>query len=144
KSFDIIWAEGCAFIMGIPSALKNWKKFLKPDGFLIFSDLVWFTDSPSEECKKFFDLISPDMPSETGTEEIVRAAGYTVINSFRLPDEGWWNTYYTPLSGLIPLLKEKYVSNHDALDIIQGLETEIEMYRKYSKEYGYRYFILKN
>lgn len=144
KSFDIIWAEGCAFIMGIPSALKYWKKFLKPDGFLVFSDLVWFTDSPSEECKRFFDLISPDLPSETGTEDIVRAAGFTVINSFRLPEEGWWNTYYTPLSGLIPRLKEKYAANNDALDIIQGLETEIEIYRKYSKEYGYRYFVLKN
>lgn len=144
ETFDIIWAEGSAFIMGISAALTCWKNFLKPEGFLVFSDLVWFTDSPSEECRKFFDMISPDMPSESGTEEIVRAAGYTVINSFRLPDEGWWTHFYTPLKEVIPRLKEKYATNHDALEMIQGFETEIEIHRKYSKEYGYRYFILQN
>jgi len=144
KSFDIIWAEGCAFIMGISSAIRYWKKFLKPDGYLVFSDCTWFTDSPSEECRNFFDMVSPDMLSESGAEEIFRSAGFTAINSFRLPDEGWWNHYYSPLTERIPMLKEKYATNRDALDIIQGLETEMKIYQKYSKEYGYCFFIGMN
>jgi ubiquinone/menaquinone biosynthesis C-methylase UbiE len=144
KSFDLIWAEGSAFVMGLSNALGYWKTFLKPDGFLVFSDCTWFTDAPSEECREFMDTECPDMPSESGTRELVRSAGFTVINSFRLPDEGWWTHYYSPLTERIPLLKEKYATNHDALDIIQGLEDEMEIHRKYSKEYGYCFFINKN
>ena len=144
KSFDIIWAEGSAFIMGLSSALAYWKTFLKPDGFLVFSDLTWFTDLPTEECRDFFDAISPDMPSEPGTEEIIRSAGFIVIGSFRLPDVGWWDHFYSPLAERIPLLKEKYATNNDAMDIIRGLEHEMEIHRKYSKEYGYCFFIVKN
>jgi len=143
-SFDIIWAEGSAFIMGLLPALQNWKKFLKPDGYLVFSDLTWFTDSPSEECKNFLNETCPDMPSESGTEELIRSAGYSVIGSFRLPDADWWTHYYTPLTDRIELLKEKYADNQDAQFIIQGLEMEMEIRRKYSKEYGYSFFILKS
>jgi SAM-dependent methyltransferase len=144
KSFDIIWAEGSAFIMGLSSALNYWKKFLKPDGFLVFSDCTWFTDSPSEECRNFFGSVCPEMPSESGTGKMVRSAGFAVIDSFRLPDAGWGEHYYSPLKERIPLLEEKYAANRDALDIIQGLETEMEIHRKYSKEYGYCFFIAKN
>jgi hypothetical protein len=84
------------------------------------------------------------MPSESGTEEIIQSAGFSVIHSFRLPDAGWWNHYYSPLTERIPLLKEKYATNPDALGMIRGLEKEMEIHRKYSKEYGYCFFIAKN
>jgi ubiquinone/menaquinone biosynthesis C-methylase UbiE len=142
-SFDIIWAEGSSFIIGILPALKYWKRFLKPDGYLVFSDCTWFTDSPSEECKKFFNEISPDMPSVSETEEMIQSEGYSLINSFRLPDTDWWTHYYSPLTGQIKMLKEKYLNNQDAQFIIQGLEMEMDIYRKYSKEYGYTFFIMK-
>lgn len=141
-SFDIIWAEGSAFIMGILPALRYWKKFLKPDGYLVFSDLIWFTDSPSEECRSFFQEISPDMPSESGTEELIRSAGYSVLGSFRLVDACWWDHFYSPLHDRIDLLKEKYAENTDAQVIIQGFEQEMEIHRKYSHEYGYGFYIV--
>jgi ubiquinone/menaquinone biosynthesis C-methylase UbiE len=144
NSFDIIWAEGSAFVMGLPNALTYWKKFLKPDGFLVFSDCTWFTDSPSEESRQFFAAEYPDMRSESGTRDLIRAEGFTLIGSFRLPDAGWWKHYYTPLTERIPLLKDNYATNPDALDIIQGLEKEMEMHRNYAKEYGYCFFINKN
>ena len=52
-SFDIIWSEGSAFIMGLSPALRYWKKFLQPEGYLVVSDCTWFTDAPSEECRAF-------------------------------------------------------------------------------------------
>ena len=87
-SFDIIWSEGSAFIMGLSPALRYWKKFLQPDGYLVVSDCTWFTDAPSEECRVFLGEECPDMKSVPGTEDIIRSAGYTVISSFRLPDAG--------------------------------------------------------
>lgn len=143
-SFDIIWSEGSAFIMGLGPALRYWKNFLKPDGYLVVSDCTWFTDSPSEECREFFNAEYPDMKSEPGTEEVIRDAGYSVISRFRLPGSGWWDHYYTPLSEKIPKLKETYANNRDAQMIISGLEQEMEIHRKHSNEYGYTFFVLKN
>ncbi|HOJ97119.1 MAG TPA: class I SAM-dependent methyltransferase [Methanospirillum sp.] len=143
KSFDIIWAEGSAFIIGIGTALRKWKKFLKPDGYMMISDCTWFTDSPSDECNKFFQEISPDMPTVSRGEEMIRAEGYSLIGSFRLPDTGWYTYFYNPLAARLHVLREKYAGNQDALGIIQGLEIEMDIFRKYSKEYGYTYFIMK-
>ena len=84
-SFDIIWAEGSVFIIGLLPALHSWKRFLKPEGYLVFSDCYWFTDSPSEECRSFLNESCPDMPSESGKEEIIRSAGYSVVGWFRAP-----------------------------------------------------------
>jgi len=143
-SFDLIWSEGSAFIMGLLPALHYWKHFLKPDGYLVVSDCTWFTDSPSDECRNFLDELCPEMKSESGIKDLIRAEGYTVTGSFRLPDAGWWDHYYSPLTGRIPMLKEKYANNADAHKIIQELEKEMEVHRKYSKEYGYTFFVLKN
>src|SRR4030042_712877 len=141
-SFDIIWSEGSAFIMGLSLALRYWKKFLKPDGYLVVSDCAWFTESPSDECRAFFGEVCPDMKSESGNEEIIRSAGYTLISSFRLPDAGWWDHYYSPLSERMTLLKEKHKDNEEALTVIRGLEKEMDIHRKYAKEYGEKFFVL--
>lgn len=143
-SFDIIWSEGSAFIIGLTQAVRYWKRFVKPDGYLVVSDTTWFTDTPSDECRKFLENMCPDMQSESRTAENLRGEGYSVISSFRLPDSGWWDHYYTPLLKRIDHLKEKHKGNTDAEAIIQGLELEISMHQKYSHEYGYTYFILKN
>jgi hypothetical protein len=130
--------------MGLSPALRYWKKFLQPDGYLVVSDCTWFTDVPSEECRAFLREECPDMKSVPGTEDIIRSAGYTIIGSFRLPDAAWWDHYYSPLSKKVPGLKERYKDNADAQSIIKGLEKEMEIHRKYSKEYGYTFFVLKN
>ncbi|MEI7432786.1 MAG: class I SAM-dependent methyltransferase [Methanomicrobiales archaeon] len=143
-SFDLIWSEGSAFIMGLLPALHYWNHFLKSGGYLVVSDCTWFTDSPSDECRDFLDGSCPDMKSESDTKDLIRAEGYMVIGSFRLPDAGWWDHYYSPLSARIPLLREKHANNADAQKIIQELEKEMELHRNYSKEYGYTFFVLKN
>ncbi|HOL42245.1 MAG TPA: SAM-dependent methyltransferase, partial [Methanospirillum sp.] len=114
-----------------------------PDGYMMISDCTWFTDSPSDECNKFFQEISPDMPTVSRGEEMIRAEGYSLIGSFRLPDTGWYTYFYNPLAARLHVLREKYAGNQDALGIIQGLEIEMDIFRKYSKEYGYTYFIMK-
>jgi len=143
-SFDIIWSEGSAFIMGLSPALRCWKRFLHPDGYLVVSDCTWFTDTPSEECRAFLGEECPDMKSVPGTEDLIRSAGYTVISSFRLPDAAWWDHYYTPLSKKMTGLRERYKDNDEAQAIIRGLEKEMEIHHRYSKEYGYTFFVLRN
>jgi SAM-dependent methyltransferase len=144
NSIDIIWSEGSAFIMGLIPALTYWKKFLKHDGYLIVSDCTWFTDAPSEECRIFWNEIGPDMKNEKDTAASIRAIGYSVISSFRLPAQGWWDHYYTPLRDRMDLLRKKYSNNDEAGIILMALEKEMDIFRKYSDEYGYTFFVLQS
>jgi len=60
----------------------------------------------------------PGMMTEAETVVQIRDLGYRVIGSFRLPGEGWWDHYDTPLSRRIPSLKETYAQNPGALAIV--------------------------
>ncbi len=54
ESFDIIWAEGSVYIMRVEKALANWKRFLKPGGYISFSELVWLKPDPPDQVTRFF------------------------------------------------------------------------------------------
>lgn len=49
QTFDILWCEGSAYIMGIEQALTQWRDLIKPNGYLVFSDLIWLTDTPQHD-----------------------------------------------------------------------------------------------
>ena len=34
ESFDIIWAEGSIYVVGFERGLREWRRFLKPGGFI--------------------------------------------------------------------------------------------------------------
>ena len=46
--YDLVWAEGSAFVMGISQALRAWRTQLVPGGALGFTDLVWLQDESEE------------------------------------------------------------------------------------------------
>jgi hypothetical protein len=45
-SFDLIWAEASAYIMGVEQALEQWRPYLSDEGYLVISDLVWLSKNP--------------------------------------------------------------------------------------------------
>ncbi|MDD1716187.1 MAG: class I SAM-dependent methyltransferase, partial [Methanolinea sp.] len=106
ESFDLIWAEGSAFVMGFREALAYWKKFLKKGRSIMMSDCVWFSDNPSGECREFFEKEYPAMKPERVIRETILAAGYGILGTFRLPDKDWWTHYYTPLSWKLDVLEK--------------------------------------
>ncbi|NYT05947.1 MAG: class I SAM-dependent methyltransferase [Methanomicrobiales archaeon] len=143
ESFDIIWAEGCSFIMGFENAVRYWKKFLKPGGYMMISDLFWFTENPSAEAWEFFAEIDPTIMIEEKGFEIIRNAGFELAGSFRLPPRVWVESYYGIVKGELGNLLEKFKDNEGALMIIEGLEKQIEIFEKYHEEYGYTYTVMR-
>ena len=61
ESFDLIWSEGSVFIMGFENALKSWKRLLRPKGYIVISELVWFEEEAPKEIKEFFAGVYPPM-----------------------------------------------------------------------------------
>ncbi len=143
ESFDIIWAEGSIFVIGFEKGLRYWKQFLRPGGSMALTELVWFTDRPSEEAASFMQEAYPPMTTVPGCERVIREAGYRVVGSFRFPDEVWWKDYYDPLERKIPEMEDQAAGDPDALAILDMTRKEIALFRQYSCQYGYQAFLLR-
>jgi ubiquinone/menaquinone biosynthesis C-methylase UbiE len=139
ESFDLIWSEGSAYIMGVTRALAQWKRFLQEGGFLVISDLVWLTDRPSPESEAFWRGEYPDMqPVDTRLRQM-QEAGYELIEHFPLSIEAWRN-YIDPLRERVREL-QPVMKGSAALE---DLERELDLYdRHLGDEFGYHFFILR-
>jgi SAM-dependent methyltransferase len=142
-TFDLIWSEGAAYIMGFENALSTWKYFLTKNGYLAVTELTWIRPDPPEEAKRFFAEEYPAMKDTKSNLDAVRRAGYNLVGYFTLPESSWWNHYYTPIENKLPALREKYRDDPEALAVLRLHEVEIDMFRKYSDFYGYVFYVMK-
>ena len=137
-SFDLIWAEGCAYIMGVTSAFEQWRRLLGPKGVLVLSDLVWLNEAPSHEALTFWEQGYPDATTVAQRIEQASEAGYSVIDSFTLSDVAW-QSYIEPLKVRVDELKSALPDSAALRDI----ETELNIYRHHLGEFGYQMFVLQ-
>lgn len=122
ESFDIIWAEGSISIIGFENGLKIWRRFLKPNGFLVVHD---------------------DIKNITNKRKQIPNHGYNIKGYFSLPQDAWWINYYSPLEDKIQELRKKYIDDSEALKILNEKQNEIEMFKKNPKSHGSVFFIME-
>lgn len=142
ESFDLIWSEGAIYIAGFERGLKEWKKFLKEDGFLICSEVSWIVDNPSDEISAFWEEEYPQIDTIENKIKQIEAAGYTYQGHFVLPSRDWTDNYYDPLQANLDRMLEKYRENDMAKQVVAMLQHEIDMYHKYMDEYSYVFYAM--
>ena len=140
-TFDLIWCEGAAYIMGVSKALRAWRPLLRAHGYLAFSELVWLVNHPPDEVAGFFANEYPAMASVDVVKELIWESGYELVGDFTLPDSAWWDHYYKPLEARLPSLRQKYEGDEEALGIINMTKTEVDMRRRFANAYGYHFFV---
>ncbi|NEP14938.1 MAG: methyltransferase domain-containing protein [Symploca sp. SIO2C1] len=141
-TFDLLWAEGSIYIIGLEKGLKQWRTLLKPGGYLIVSELVWLQSQPPKTIQIFWEENYPGMRTLEEVLNLIPECGYHLIGHFTLPEKGWWN-YYLPLQAKINHLCQTYNNNSEALAILKNEQREIEMYREYHDWYGYEFVALQ-
>ena len=138
KSFDMIWSEASAYIMGVENALSKWNPLLKDNGILVFSDLVLLTSKPSKKVKGFWDKEYPDIQTLDTRRKQITAAGYEIVSDFTF-NKSSWDNYYLPLKDrveeLIPIMKGSAA--------LGDIDKEINFYLNHNTDYGYQMFVLK-
>jgi ubiquinone/menaquinone biosynthesis C-methylase UbiE len=143
ETFDLIWAEGSIYIIGFEQGLRDWKPLLKRGGYMVVSEMTWLRDGMPDEIRAYMDEVYPVIKTSAENIDIIRQAGYTLVNSFPLPEAGWWDDFYIPLGKRIELLRGKYSSNEKAMEVLNASVLEIEMYKKYSDYYGYIFYVMQ-
>lgn len=142
-SFDLLWAEGALFIIGIARGLQELGPLLKPGGFLAFTEMCWLTPSPPDEVRTYFERMYPDMRSADALHRLTEESGYRVLERFTLPDSAWWDDYYTPMLERVARLRHTHRDIPEAQAVYAACETEADMFRRHAAHYGYVFFVLQ-
>ncbi len=141
--FDIMWAEGSIFVIGFKKGLVEWKKYIKPKGYLAVHEMGWIKQNPPQEIKNYWKRVYPAISTIKNNLEIIEKSGYTVIGYFPLPDDAWWEFYYNPLQKRVNNLKIKYKNDIKAMDLLNETQLEIDLFKKYNSWYGSVFYVMQ-
>ncbi|MGP3689440.1 GNAT family N-acetyltransferase [Streptomyces sp. IBSNAI002] len=138
-SFDLVWAEGSAYVIGFDTALARWKRLLAPGGTLVLTECQWTVAEPSAGARAFWDGASP-LRTTAGNLAAAQAAGFRVLGVHHLPDSDWAE-YYGPLA-------ERVAARPGGADpataaALAGAREEIAVRERHGHEYGYTGYVLR-
>jgi len=142
-SFDLIHSEGALYFIGVESGLRLWRDLLKPRGHITFTEAVWRRADPPDELRATWAQECPQMTGVDGNLAIIAGCGYEVLGHFSLPDEAWWDDFYTPMEERVRVLRFKYGGDAEALAALDLIGREVELHRRYSGYYAYQFFAVR-
>jgi len=142
-TFDLVWSEGALYNLGIPPALACCRDLLRPGGWLAFTDAVWRRPDPPAEILASFRADYPAMGRAEDVAAAIAAAGLQLHGRFTLPDEAWWDDFYTPMEARIQALRAAHAGDAEALAVLEVLAREPELHRRYGAWYAYEFFVAR-
>jgi len=122
ESFKIIWSEGSIYVIGFERGLQEWKRFLKPGGFIVIHDEK---GNINEKLKQISDC------------------GYELLGYFTLNEHIWWAEYFTPLEKLIAETPTRYEDDPKILEELHQAQQELDMFKKNPERNSSVYFVIK-
>lgn len=141
--FDLIWSEGGIYIIGFEKGLREWRKYLKPEGYLVITELIWTSDRPPQKAVEFWKNEYPSMQSDQDCKTQINKSGFRLLRDFLLPEEAWWEQYYLPLEKRVIQLKKEFVNDTHMLEFLQFAEMEIKIFKEFNEHFGYAFYIMK-
>jgi len=120
--FDIIWAEGSIYMISFKRGLKEWRRLLKPNGFLVVHDEIGDLE---EKLKQ------------------VSRCGYSLIGHFTLLEDSWWSEYYGPLEKRIDEIRTRIADDSKALLTLDNEQQEIDMFKEDPRSQCSVFFVMK-
>ena len=122
ESFNIIWSEGSIFVIGFERGLRQWKRFLKPGGFMAIHD-------EKGNIKEKLAQIS--------------SCGYELLGYFILSEDIWRTEYFAPLEKLVGESQTRYTDDPNILEELHQAREELDMFNKNPERNSSVYLVLK-
>jgi len=121
-SFDIIWSEGSIYAIGFERGLREWRRFLKPGGYIVVHDEQ---GNVKEKLEQIYNC------------------GYELLGYFILSKETWWTEYFAPLEKLIAESRTRYTDNPKILEELHQAQGELDMFKKNPERNSSVCFVIK-
>lgn len=143
NELDLIWSEGAIYNIGFERGLTEWRKFLKPGGYIALTEATWFTAERPKEIEDFWCEAYPGIVTIPEKTQIMLQAGYSVTAVFTLPEYCWIENFYIPQVEAQEAFLKKHQGNKAAWELVLNERKEAELYNKYKEYYGYAFYIGK-
>jgi ubiquinone/menaquinone biosynthesis C-methylase UbiE len=144
KEFDIIWSEGAIYNIGFEAGVKQWKKYLKSNGYIAVSEITWTTNSRPAEIEEHWKNEYPEIDTASNKIKILEENGYTPVGYFTLPKECWIDNYYNPMENRFIEFLSKHNYSDIAKNLVETEKEEIRKYLKYKDYLSYGFYIAQN
>lgn len=143
NELDLIWSEGAIYNIGFERGLREWRKFIKPGGYIAVSEASWFTETRPSEINDFWMTEYPEIDTIPNKVEQIQKAGYVPVATFAIPVNCWTEHFFDPMPPVQEAFLKEYKDNQAAYEFIQRQRYEESLYHKYKDYYGYVFYIGK-
>ena len=139
--FDLIWSEGAVYNIGFEAGIKDWRRFLKPGGFIAVSELTWKTITRPRDIEEHWNGEYPEIDTASAKIRILEEHGYSPVGFFFLPQSSWIDTYYGPMEKRFDDFLRRHGNSDAAKRIVEDEKEEIRLYRRYKEYLSYGFYI---
>jgi len=143
ESFDVIWSEGSINIIGFERGLMEWRRLIKPAGFLVVHEMTWLRPNPPQEIVDRWQSVYPGIRTTAEYTSQIPHFGYVLIDHFQLPEDTWWRDYYGPLEARIAELRNKYSMDQQAQELLEKEQREVDLFKRHARWYGSAFFLMQ-
>jgi ubiquinone/menaquinone biosynthesis C-methylase UbiE len=143
EELDLIWSEGAIYNIGFERGLNDWRKFLKPGGYVAVSEASWFTSERPSEINEFWQDAYHGIDTIPNKVKQMQNSGYIPVATFILPENCWTEHFYAPQVSAQEAFLKKHAGNKTAEEFIANQQHETQLYYKYKEYYGYVFYIGK-
>lgn len=143
EELDLIWSEGAIYHIGYKRGLSEWRRFLKPGGYIAVTEASWFTPERPAEIEKFWQDAYPEIDTIPVKVAQMQQAGYLPVASFVLPENCWTEHFYVPQTAAQEAYLRKHAGDKTVEAFIANERHEALLYEKYREYYGYVFYIGK-
>jgi ubiquinone/menaquinone biosynthesis C-methylase UbiE len=143
EEYDVIWSEGAIYNIGFEKGINDWRRFLKPEGLLVVSEITWTTSERPSEIQKYWEAEYSEIDTASSKINILEKNGYSPVAYFLLPEHCWLENYYRPLQNSFAEFIARNANNENAQAIVEAEKKEISLYEKFKKYYSYGVYIAR-
>ncbi len=143
EELDLIWSEGAIYNIGFEWGITEWRKFLKPGGYLAVSEASWFTENRPAEIHDFWMDAYPGIDTIPHKVAQLQQAGYIPVATFVLPEICWTDHFYVKQVAAAEIFLHNHRGNPMAEELVANERHEAEIYARFKNYYGYVFYIGK-
>lgn len=143
EEFDLIWSEGAIYNIGFEAGLSSWKRFLKPGGMMVISEITWLSSNRPPELQAHWEREYPEIDTASSKIGILERHGLTPEAYFILPKHCWLENYYRPMQKRFGDFLQRNKHSDQARAIVDAEKNEIAIYEKYSAYYSYGFYLAR-